>query len=176
LDALGRYDLVTVCAGPKSILDASATLERLESRGVGVVGYGTAKLAGFLVPETELPVPATVDSPSAAAAVLQAQRDLGLAGGVLLCKPVSTGLTAAEFAALRSRAEAELASARVAGRDSTPFLLTALARLSGGRSVEVNARLLEENASLAAQVAAALGSGRAGWSEGTETNTRKAAT
>lgn len=160
LDALARYDLVTVCAGPKSILDAAATLERLESRGVSVVGYRTERLAGFLVPETGLPVPSTVTSPRGAADVLRAQRDLGLPGGVLLCKPVSSGLSAEEFAGLRERAEAELAAGHVTGRDTTPFLLSALARLSDGRTVEANTRLLEENAVLAAEVAAALAGAR----------------
>ncbi|HZJ09170.1 MAG TPA: pseudouridine-5'-phosphate glycosidase [Trueperaceae bacterium] len=154
--ALARFPVLTVCAGPKSILDAAATLERLESHGVGVVGYGSDRLAGFLVAETELPVPASVASPEAAAAILRAQRELGLGGGVLLCKPVSRGLEPAEFDQLRASAQAELESLHVGGRDTTPFLLSALARLSGGKTVEVNTRLLEENASLAAKVAAAL--------------------
>lgn len=160
LDALGRYPLVTVCAGPKSILDAAATLERLESRGVSVVGYRTAKLAGFLVPETTLAVPSSVASPAEAAAVLFAQRQLGFAAGVLVCKPVSSGLEPGEFDRLEEAARGELTSQGISGGDSTPFLLAALDRLSGGRSVEVNTSLLEENATLAAAVAAAVaGSG-----------------
>lgn len=156
LDALARFPMLTVCAGPKSILDATATLERLESRGVSVVGYRSDKLAGFLVPETRLPVPATVWSTEEAAAVLITQRELGMAAGVLLCKPVSRGLAREEFDALETRAQAELESRGVVGRDTTPFLLSTLAALSGGRTVEVNTRLLEENATLAAAVASAL--------------------
>jgi len=156
LDALARYSVLTVCAGPKSILDAAATLERLESRGVSVLGYRTDKLAGFLVPETELPVPATVSAPAGAAAVLRTQRELTLPGGVLLCKPVSGGLSPSDFAALKARALRDLAAIGIAGREATPFLLAALADLSEGRTVEVNTRLLEENATLAAEVARAL--------------------
>lgn len=178
LDALARYPVLTVCAGPKSILDAAATLERLETRGVSVVGYRTEKLAGFLVPETALPVPASVDSPEAAAAVLRAQRDLGLPGSVLLCKPVSEGLSPDDFTALKARAQAELTANGVAGRDSTPFLLAALAELSQGRTVEVNTRLLEENVVLAAAVAAALAGERAsaGRRANNDTPTREAIT
>ena len=156
LDALARYPLITVCAGPKSILDASATLERLETRGVGVVGYRTERLPGFLVPQTTLPLPATVSGPAAAAAVLRAQIELGLAAGILLCKPVSDGLSAEEFARLLEMAGAEQESQAITGRDSTPFMLAALARLSAGATVEVNTRLLEENVTLAAQVATSL--------------------
>jgi len=155
ISALARFPVLTVCAGPKSILDASATLERLETAGVPVVGYRSDRLAGFIVRETDLPLPARVDSPEEAAAVLQAQRRLGLSSGVVLSNPVSSGLAPDEFDALRERAEEELKGRGVRGRDATPFLLAELARISGGRTVEVNTRLLEENAALAAQVAAA---------------------
>lgn len=155
ISALARFPVLTVCAGPKSILDASATLERLETAGVPVVGYRSSRLAGFILHETDLPLPARVDSPEEAAAVLQAQRRLGLSSGVVLSNPVSSGLAPDEFAALRERAEEELRARGVRGRDATPFLLAELARISGGRTVEVNTRLLEENAALAAQVAAA---------------------
>lgn len=156
LDALARYPVLTVCAGPKSILDASATLERLESRGVSVVGYGTDRLPGFLVPLTSLPLPSKVSTPAEAAAVLRTQADLGLEAGVLLCKPVSDGLSPDEFGRLLDLAEAEMKAQGVVGRASTPFLLSALARLSEGATVTVNTRLLEENAGLAAEVAVAL--------------------
>lgn len=155
ISALARFPVLTVCAGPKSILDASATLERLETAGVPVVGYRSSRLAGFILRETDLPLPARVDSPEEAAAVLQAQRRLGLSSGVVLSNPVSSGLAPDEFDALRERAEEELRARGVRGRDATPFLLAELARISGGRTVEVNTRLLEENAALAAQVAAA---------------------
>ncbi len=155
LAALARYPLLTVCAGPKSILDAAATLERLETAGVPVLGYRSDALAGFLVPTTDLPLAARVDGPDEAAAVLQAQRGLGLSSGVVLSNPVSSGLSAEEFGGLRASAEEALRARGVRGRDTTPFLLAELARVSGGRTVEVNTRLLEENAALAARVSAA---------------------
>ena len=156
LEALASYPLVTVCAGPKNILDVPATLERLESRGVAVVGYRSDTLAGFTVPLTDLPVPARVDDPDQAAALLLAQRSLGLRAGVLLSNPVSSGIAPELFEKARAEAEREAHAHGVSGARSTPFMLDALARLSGGDTVAANTRLLEENATLAARVAAAV--------------------
>jgi len=156
LEALASYPLVTVCAGPKNILDVAATLERLESRGVAVVGYRSDTLAGFTVPLTDLPVPARVDDPDQAAALLLAQRSLGLRAGVLLSNPVSSGIAPELFEKARAEAEREAHAHGVSGARSTPFMLDALARLSGGDTVAANTRLLEENATLAARVAAAV--------------------
>lgn len=155
LAALARHSVLTVCAGPKSILDARATLERLETAGVPVIGYRSDSLAGFLVPLTPFKLPARVDSPEAAARVLEAQRRLGLDAGVVVSNPVSIGLTDDEFTAYLQGAEAALELEGATGREATPFLLDALARLSGGATVVVNTRLLRENAALAASVAVA---------------------
>ncbi len=154
LPALARYSVLTVCAGPKSILDAAATVERLETLGVAMVGYRSRTLAGFMIQTTNIPLPSSVDSPTEAAAVLSAQRDLGLGAGVLLSNPVSEGLSQEEFDDLLARANRGAKEAGIHGRDTTPYLLGALAELSEGRTVEVNLRLLEENARLAAAVAA----------------------
>src|SRR5690606_40652825 len=109
LAALARYPLIIVCAGPKSILDASATLERLETAGVPVVGFRSSRLAGFLVSLTDLELPARVDTPAQAAAVLRTQLELGLSSGVVLSNPVSNGMTLEELGSLRARAEVALA-------------------------------------------------------------------
>ena len=156
LRALARYPVVTVCAGPKSILDVGATLERLESLGVPVIGYKTDFLAGFHVPETSLPVAARCESPEEVARVFEAGRLLGSPGGPLVCKPVSEGLDAAELSGWLAQAQGEAAAEGLSGKDVTPFLLARLADLSGGRSVEVNRRLLAENAHLGAEIARAL--------------------
>ncbi len=155
LVALGRYPLLTVCAGPKSILDAAATTERLETLGVPVVGYRSQHLAGFVVPETDIPLPARVETPEEAAAVLRSQEALGLSAGVIISNPVSAGLSREEFDGWLSRARQAAASKHVRGRDTTPYLLAALAELSEGDTLKVNLRLLEENARLAARIALA---------------------
>ena len=56
LVALSRTDICVVCAGVKSILDVAATLERLETLGVGVAGYGTDRFAGFYLADSGYPV------------------------------------------------------------------------------------------------------------------------
>ncbi len=156
LAALARTPLVTVCAGPKSILDAAATLERLESAGVPVLGYRSDRLAGFHVPTTDLPVAARVNEPSEIAAVKRAQDALGLDRAILISNPVSSGLDAGRLRSWLDASRRDAQAAGVHGKDATPFLLDALARRSDGATVEVNVRLLHENAALAARIALAL--------------------
>lgn len=156
LPALARYPLVTVCAGPKSVLNVPATLERLETMGVPVLGWREERLAGFHLPTTELRLPLRVDTPAQVADVFRTHRALGLPGGVLLSQPVEQGLDKAALAGWMTQAKASLAASGARGKDVTPAMLAALAEASGGATVEVNLRLLEGNARLAAQVAAAL--------------------
>jgi pseudouridine-5'-phosphate glycosidase len=156
LAALARTPVVTVCSGPKSILDAAATLERLESAGVPVIGYGTDALAGFLVPTLDLPVPTRADRPDEVAAIKRRQDALGLRQAVLVTQPVDAGLEPNALAAWLSEARADAEARGAHGKDATPALLDALARRSNGATVEVNLRLLHQNAALAARVARAL--------------------
>lgn len=154
--ALARASVVTVCAGPKSILNGAATLERLETLGVPVIGYRSSTLAGFLARTTDLDLPTRVESVAQIAKVLYAQRGLGLPAGLLVSNPVSVGLEAVELTALTDQAQRDMQAAGVHGRESTPFLLARLAELSQGRTVEVNLRLLEENVRLATSIARAV--------------------
>jgi pseudouridine-5'-phosphate glycosidase len=156
LVALSRARLVTVCSGPKSILLAGATIERLETLGVPVVGFRSKRLAGFHVRETDIPLPAGFDTPEELALAFRSHVELGLPGGMLVSNPVSEGLERSELDGYREAAEADAARAGIGGRELTPFLLRRLAELSEGRTVEVNLRLLRENARLAARLAVAL--------------------
>lgn len=154
--ALARSQVITVCSGPKSILLAGATLERLETLGVPVVGHRSTRLAGFHVRETDYPLPASFDSPEELARAFRKHMELGLPGGMLVSNPVSQGLEPGELARYRKTAEQDAADAGVSGKELTPFLLGRLAELSESRTVEVNLRLLLENARLAARIAVAL--------------------
>lgn len=156
LVALARYPVITVCAGPKSILNVPATLERLESLGVNVVGYRSDRLAGFHVPLTDLPVPARADEPAEIADIWQVREQLGIPGGMLISNPVSQGLDQAGLDRVRARAAADAEAAGIKGKDTTPFMLARIAELSEGSTVEVNMRLLRENAALAARIARGL--------------------
>jgi len=158
LAELARTSVVTVCAGAKSILDLPATLERLETLGVTVVGYGTDEFPGFFTARTGLPVPARVDTPAAVARILRAARALGRPGGVLVVQPppASAALDPTLVASAVTEALATAATAGVRGPAVTPHLLAAVERATGGRSLAANLALLEANAALAAEIAVAL--------------------
>ncbi len=156
---LARSPIVVVCAGAKSILDLPATLERLESLGVAVVGYRTDELPGFFTAETGLRVPARADDAAGIAALFAAERALGRPGALLVVQapPEDASLPRelVDDAVARAVDEARLAGVRGAG--VTPFLLAAVERETGGRSLVANLALLEANAALAAEIAVALG-------------------
>jgi pseudouridine-5'-phosphate glycosidase len=153
---LARTPGLLVCSGPKSIVDVEATVERLESLGVALLGHRTRRLPSFLASEAPIDVE-PVDGPVAAARVLAAALELGTRSTILLCNPVpeELALDPDEIAAATRRAEARASGAGVRGRDLTPFLLNALAEETAGRSLDANLGLLEANAGLAAQVAVA---------------------
>ncbi|WP_457634299.1 pseudouridine-5'-phosphate glycosidase [Oceanithermus desulfurans] len=153
---LSRTPVVVVSSGPKSILDLAATLERLESYGVGVVGYRTKYLPAFHSPDSPYELPATVWSEAEAAAAWRAARALGLESATLVFHPVSEGIPYRQVKAWVDQANEEARAAGIGGKDLTPYLLRRLSELSQGRTDEVNLRLLEENARLAARIAAAL--------------------
>ncbi|WP_456448287.1 pseudouridine-5'-phosphate glycosidase [Oceanithermus sp.] len=150
---LSRTPVVVVSSGPKSILDLGATLERLESYGVGVVGFKTMFLPAFHSPDSPFELPATVWSEAEAAAAWRAARALGLESATLVFHPVSEGIPYRQVKAWVDRANEEARAAGIGGKDLTPYLLRRLSELSGGRTDEVNLRLLEENARLAAHIA-----------------------
>ena len=157
LTALSRTSLLVVCAGVKSILDVPATLERLESLSVTVVGYRTTTFPGFYVADSGSTVDWAVSSPEEAAAVLAARRALA-PGAVVLANPLPEDeqLDRDLHDRVIADALAAAAGAGVRGKAVTPFVLDHLHRASEGATLEVNVRLVLRNAELAGQVAAAL--------------------
>ncbi len=156
LYALANYPIITVCAGPKSILNVKATLERLESLGVPVMGYQSDYLAGFHLRQTPYEIPIRVDSAIEIANTYAAQRELALKQGILVTKPVSEGIKEAELKGWLVEAHRQAQKESLVGKDITPFLLSKLAELSKGKTVDVNLRLLKENAQLATEIAKTL--------------------
>jgi pseudouridine-5'-phosphate glycosidase len=150
LAELGRRPVCVICAGPKSTLDAAATLERLETLGVPVVGWRSSVLAGFLATSAGLRLPARADSVDGLAHLLAQHWELGGAG-LVVSQPLAGELAipSSELAA------AETASARGPGR--TPAELRQLQDWLGQRVVDANLALLERNAALAGSLAVALG-------------------
>jgi pseudouridine-5'-phosphate glycosidase len=156
LPALARYPLITVCAGPKNVLNVEATLERLETLGVPVLGWRSDHLAGFHVAKTKLRTPTRVESATEVASIAAAQRQLGLKSGILVSQPVDDGLDPTDVERWLAEAHSDAQRAGVRGRAVTPMLLAAIAKHSDGASVRVNGRLLQANAALAADIARAM--------------------
>jgi len=156
---LSRTPIVVVSAGPKSILDLAATLERLESLGVALLGYRTNHLPAFHSPSSPYLLPARVESAQEAARAFRAAQELGLPGASLVLNPISRGLDFVQVQRWVEQATQEAARLGIGGKALTPFLLRRISELSGGQTDEVNLRLLEENARLAAQIALALAQG-----------------
>lgn len=158
LAELARTPMIVVCAGAKAILDLAATREALETAGVLVVGYGTDELPAFYSRESGLAVDVRVDSPGEVAEIWTAHEEMNLPGALLLCvpPPPEHALPAAEVETAIRAALARADAQGIRGKEVTPFLLTAVAESTGGRSLEANVALLRNNARVAARVAAAL--------------------
>ena len=159
LVALARMPVAVVCSGVKSILDVPATLEYLESLGVPVVGYRTARFPGFYLTESGSPLDWSVEDEGEAARVILAMPPLGLEGsGLVIANPLpedeqlDRGL---HDRALRAGLE-ELKRRGVRGKDVTPFLLDRFAKETDGESLRVNRLIILNNARVAARVAGAL--------------------
>jgi pseudouridine-5'-phosphate glycosidase len=157
LTALSRTSLVVVCAGVKSILDVPATLERLESLSVTVVGYGTTTFPGFYVSDSGATLDWSVRDPGQAAAVFAARRGLA-PGAVVVANPLPDDEQLDPVLHDRVIAEALAAAERagVRGKAVTPFVLDHLHRASEGATLAVNVKLVLRNAELAGRIAAAL--------------------
>jgi pseudouridylate synthase len=155
---LARTPGLLVCSGPKSIIDPAATAEKLEELGVALVGYGVDRLPFFLARESSVELEHRADTPDAAAAMTRAASDLGVPTTILLCNPVpaADAMDEDEVATAVAEAEAGAERAGVHGKERTPFLLTALAEITDGRSLRANLSLLEDNARVAGLVAASL--------------------
>jgi len=158
LTALSHLPITVVCAGVKSILDVGATLERLETLGVAVVGYGTDRFPGFYRRDSGFAVDWRVDSPDQVAEIIRARATLGTDDGALVvAQPVAEDQQV--DAALHDRVLQESLAAAVAagirGKAVTPFLLERFHRETAGESLRANIAIILGNAALAARIAAA---------------------
>lgn len=158
LALLARTRITVVCAGVKSILDVPATLQRLETLGVGVVGYGTERFPGFYLASSGEPVDWTVHRPKEVAAVMAAQDALGgPESALLVANPVAEAEQLDPELHDRVLAEAleECRARGITGQAVTPFLLGFLVRATGGASLEANLAAVRGNVALGARIAGA---------------------
>jgi pseudouridine-5'-phosphate glycosidase len=155
LAELARTPMIVVCAGAKSILDLPATIERLESLGVPVIGYRTDELPGFFTVGSGIHLDARVESAAEIVAAFRMHRALGRTQSLVVVQPPP-----AEYALDRAAVDAAVEQARadarrdgIRGAAVTPYLLSAVTRLTEGSSLAANLALLERNAALAAEIA-----------------------
>ncbi|MFK0256844.1 pseudouridine-5'-phosphate glycosidase [Streptomyces sp. NPDC090445] len=158
LRLLARTRITVVCAGVKSILDVPATLQRLETLGVTVVGYGTERFPGFYLASSGEPVDWTVHRPEEVAEVMAAQDLLGgPESALLVANPVDKAEQLDPGLHDRVLAEAldECRKQGITGQEVTPFLLGFLVRATGGASLEANLAAVRGNVALGAGIAGA---------------------
>ncbi len=161
LPVLAETPIVIVSAGVKSILDVPATLERLETLGITLVGFGTDRFPGFTLADSGEAVTWRVDTPDEVAAVRRHADRLGLAAAVLVANPIALEheLDRELHDRALDRALTEADAAGLSGKDVTPFLLDAMQRLTDGASLEANVHAVRGNVELAARIAVALAGG-----------------
>ncbi|XTZ14955.1 pseudouridine-5'-phosphate glycosidase [Micromonospora echinospora] len=158
LTTLARTPIAVVCAGVKSILDVGATLERMETLGVGVVGYRTRRFPGFFVTDGGFDLDWSVDSPEQVAAVLAARAAHGLHdGGLVVANPLPADEQLDRDLHDRTLADglARLDRDGITGKAVTPYLLAHFHSATEGASLAVNVRIILRNADLAARIAVA---------------------
>lgn len=155
--ALARTPITVVAAGVKSILDVGATLERLETLGVAVVGWRTSRFPGFYLTDGGFDLDWRVDGPDEVAAAMAHADALGVGAALVVANPVDPAeqLDPAEHERVLAEGLARARAAGVAGKAVTPFLLDHLHRATGGRSLEVNVAVARGNASVAGAIATA---------------------
>ena len=157
LVTLARTPITVVCAGVKSILDVAATLERLETLGVTVVGFGTEAFPGFYLADSGFGVTWRVDTVEQAAAIGTERDAIRAPGAVIIAQPVSEAdqLDLELHDRVLAQGLAAATSAHIVGKDVTPFLLDWFHTQTNDQSLEVNVTLINANARLAAQIAVA---------------------
>ena len=158
LTELARTPVTVVAAGAKALLDLPKTLEMLETLGVPVVCLGTDEFPAFWSRTSGLKAPLRLDDAAAIAAFIRAREALALGGGVLVANPVPAGdeIPATEIGTHIEAAYADSLAAGITGKAVTPFLLDAILRRTGGRSLATNIALIRNNARVAAEIATAL--------------------
>ncbi|GAA3494258.1 pseudouridine-5'-phosphate glycosidase [Streptomyces prasinosporus] len=163
LGLLARTRITVVCAGVKSILDVPATLQRLETLGVAVAGYGTDRFPGFYLADSGHPVDWRLDTPEQVADVMRAQDALGGPGSALIVArpvPEDEQLDPEVHARVLDEALRACETEGITGQAVTPFLLDHLVRRTDGASLAANLAAVRGNVRLAARVAAAWAAGR----------------
>ena len=156
LEELAETPVTVICAGAKSILDLGLTLEYLETKGVPVIGYGTEELPAFYTNVSGFKVDYRLDTPKEIADAFKVKLACGLKGGMLVTNPIPAeyAMDPEYISKNIDDAIAECNRLGIKGKQTTPYLLDKIQKLTGGKSLEANIRLVYNNARLGALVAA----------------------
>ena len=150
LEELAETPVLVVCAGAKSILDLGLTLEYLETRGVPVIGYGTEELPAFYTRTSGFKVDYRLDTPKEIADAFRVKLECGLRGGMLVTNPIPE-----EYSMDPDYINRNIdAAIEECGKQTTPYLLDKIQKLTGGDSLKANIQLVYNNARLGAKIAA----------------------
>ncbi len=158
LDEFTKTGVLVVCAGAKAILDLPLTMEYLETKGVNVVGYGTDELPAFYTRQSGLKVTWRLDTPSEIASSWMAQKEIFPNTGLLVTNPIPEEYSMdAEYINREiDIAIEEMKRLGIKGKETTPYLLDKIQKLTGGESLEANIKLVLNNAKLASEIACAM--------------------
>jgi pseudouridylate synthase len=158
LNTLAQTPVAVVCSGVKSILDVGATLERLESLNVAVLGYQTDRFPGFYLRDSGYELDWRADDPGDVADIIRTRNDLNISSAIVIASPlpVEEQLDPDSHDVILTEG-LRLADRRgIHGKDVTPFLLDHFHRASHGASLEVNERIIMRNAELASRISVAM--------------------
>ena len=157
LTALANVDMTMICAGVKSILDVPATLERLETLAITLVGYKTNAFPGFYLTDSGFTVEHRVDSPAEIAQIIKARKSVGtLTKALVVANPVEKEMDKARHDEILASGLARAEKEGITGKAVTPFLLEHFHTTSQGESLAINTEIIKANCLLAAQIAVAL--------------------
>ena len=158
LDEFTKSPVMVVCAGAKAILDLNLTMEYLETKGVPVFCYGTDELPAFYTRRSSIKAPYRADSPQDIASIWKSWEDLGYKGGFIVANPIPEEYSMDADVINRAIDEAivEMNRLGIKGKETTPYLLDKIQKITGGQSLESNIKLVFNNAALASKIAANL--------------------
>lgn len=155
LTELANTNIAVVCAGAKSILDLGLTLEYLETEGVPVIGYKTDELPAFYTRKSGFKLVQYSDKIEEIASIAKIKWDLNLKGGIVVANPIPEEY-AMDFEFISDAIEKALEKAEVlevTGKETTPFLLSEIKKITEGKSLDANIQLVFNNAKVGAQLA-----------------------
>ena len=157
LTALSQLDMTVVCAGVKSILDVHATLERLETLAIGIVGYKTNRFPGFYLTDSGFEIEHRVDSAEEIASIIKARSQVSTSNHALIVtNPVEKQMDKVRHDEILATGMANAARDGIDGKYVTPYLLEHFHTASKGESLAINTEIIKSNCALAADIAMAL--------------------